>query len=203
MPTTSTIICSADTYLDETGVSPTGGNATFDWGWSGGRGFQNPLLTFNISALKGKVVSATLRLVASATETEPGSRDGMLGVLKPSTPWVESTADWDEYDTGLSWTTAGLDPDNDFAYYPDVQVTVPQVAGTFDFDVTSLVRYAKQNGLSTVTIGFYNQDGGLAQQTITTFFGRTSFSAQRPRIIVTTKPANSSILLMQGMAPWL
>lgn len=189
MPTT-TITASADTYLDETGASPSGGEGVVHCGWTGGDGFQNPLFKFSLSGVGGIVTDAKIQLYLQAVSTEPGTRSGYWGVIKNSTAWVEAEADWDEYATGQNWATAGLDPDDDFEVYPDASFTLPQTTATiYQYTITSLVQYAVANGFSDVTIAAYNQDGGILQQTDCSFAARTSiFDARRPKLIVTTIP---------------
>lgn len=190
-----TLNCSADTTLDEAGVSPLGGETSLLVGAALinpempelGRGLYHSLLTFDISGVPAGVDILTGTLALNCKTASGSAYDLSVLQVDPAKAWVEAEADWDEYATSSNWDTAGGDIDVDGG---ESFATLPTSTGAASFNVLANVVNAYVRDIDTVTLFMYYSDSDTDRAIFSSKEDATP--ANRPTLTITWIGSESS-----------
>lgn len=132
-----------DTYLvDQFPNTNFGTDATMKLGVIGGVPVQvhRILMYFDVSGVSGGTTFTAAYITFNVTQSASGTKAMTWNRLTRPT-WSESQATWNEYQSGVTWTTSGGDTAT-----PQVNDTLPQSTGLWQTaDIKSLAQDALDN----------------------------------------------------------
>ena len=192
-----------DTTLIETGVSPSGADASMVVGRRYidpgdppmGTYLNNALIQFDLATLPpNATVSSAIMTLRCTTASSTGPAFVIIGI-DPAKAWVEAEADWDEYSTGNFWENLGGDFDLETS---DINENLPTSTGDKTYDVTTIVQSQFTDQAQTTIGVFMRYTIATVEHAIyTTKEG--AIAARWPRLSITyTEPAPGGDPHFQG-----